>query len=536
MSSSSSSSSYSEWKEIEKVHNLYRAMFGESFADFPPPPPPPPPYSFNVPQRPSKLPHPSVITPHPLIPDVYVASGRNLDDLNDSESLFLYTRNLVPGFKSHDQDVVFSVQDEDGGTVEYREWDPYKSRLAAAILSGAKNIWIKRGSRVLFILSQDDAQFGITLSHVSDIVGSEGMVYVVEETNCNSLLHMAENRSNIVPICYGFTYFAAYEYNMLINLVDVVFAALNPDSRQEATSTCLNATYFLKTGGHYMLYVQGNCTESTNQGDGVFKTLSKEKKVQFQRKERVTLEPFDGDHVYVSGVFRTLEVDEIDQSCLVSIKFLTSQDIHGGVRRPATLYEKLKDRPKYMLFESSYGYALFEVFGMHNIETHYIATEEYIKNFNTIFRLVACYAFGSTDEALKYLNAIKNDTLPEKLFEFLDKNLPSKRMEGGEHCYSLALLNAPISGKIVKAKIACSSNVIHTDIARGVRMNIDKFFKKLKPGELEEAQVNLARSYCKQKRDSPDKGNLPKKRGASLVSSPTRQNPKRKARANTKTK
>jgi fibrillarin-like rRNA methylase len=53
---------------------------------------------------------------------------------------------------------------------------------------------------------------------------------------------------------------------------------------------------------------QGNCTESTNQGDGVFKTLSKEKKVQFQRKERVTLEPFDGDHVYVSGVFRTLEV------------------------------------------------------------------------------------------------------------------------------------------------------------------------------------------------------------------------------------
>ena len=61
----------------------------------------------------------------------------------------------------------------------------------------------------------------------------EGMVYVVEKTNCNSLLHMAENRSNIVPICYGFTYFAAYEYNMLINLVDVVFAALNPDSRQE---------------------------------------------------------------------------------------------------------------------------------------------------------------------------------------------------------------------------------------------------------------------------------------------------------------
>jgi fibrillarin-like rRNA methylase len=38
--------------------------------------------------------------------------------------------------------VCVCFQDEDGGTVEYREWDPYKSRLAAAILSGAKNIWI----------------------------------------------------------------------------------------------------------------------------------------------------------------------------------------------------------------------------------------------------------------------------------------------------------------------------------------------------------------------------------------------------------
>jgi fibrillarin-like rRNA methylase len=38
--------------------------------------------------------------------------------------------------------VCVCFQDEDGGTVEYREWDPYKSRLAAAILSGAINIWI----------------------------------------------------------------------------------------------------------------------------------------------------------------------------------------------------------------------------------------------------------------------------------------------------------------------------------------------------------------------------------------------------------
>jgi hypothetical protein len=95
-----------------------------------------PPSFDNVPQRPSK-PQPCIILPHPRFPGVYVAG----DHRDDDESSLLYTRNLVPGVKSLDQDV-FSVQDENEGTVEYREWDPFKSRLAAAILSGAQNIWI----------------------------------------------------------------------------------------------------------------------------------------------------------------------------------------------------------------------------------------------------------------------------------------------------------------------------------------------------------------------------------------------------------
>ncbi|GAU10181.1 hypothetical protein TSUD_421400, partial [Trifolium subterraneum] len=150
----------------------------------------------------------------------------------DHESLFLYTRNLVPGVQSLDQDeVVFSVQDEDGGTVEYREWDPYKSRLAAAIFSGAQDIWIKPGSRVLVIDSRDDAQFGITISHISDIVGPQGMVYVVEESNGKSLLDMADKRFNIVPIVLHNG--DPRMYRMLINLVDVLFAAL--DRPEEVT-------------------------------------------------------------------------------------------------------------------------------------------------------------------------------------------------------------------------------------------------------------------------------------------------------------
>jgi fibrillarin-like rRNA methylase len=80
------------------------------------------------------------------------------------------------------------------------------------------------GSRVLVIYSRDDAHFGITISHISDIVGPKGMVYVVEpsESNRDSLLYMADKRSNIVPIAHSYS---AWHYRMLINFVDVLFAA-----------------------------------------------------------------------------------------------------------------------------------------------------------------------------------------------------------------------------------------------------------------------------------------------------------------------
>lgn len=78
----------------------------------------------------------------------------------------------------------------------------------------------------------------------------------------------------------------------------------------------MNATCFLKTGGHYVLYVKASCIESTdlgtnqglNLGDALFSSLIKRKQVQCKRLEQVTLEPFNRGHAYVSGVFRTLQV------------------------------------------------------------------------------------------------------------------------------------------------------------------------------------------------------------------------------------
>ena len=50
---------------------------------------------------------------------------------------------------------------------EYRAWNPFRSKLAAAILGGVDKIYMKPGAKVLYL----GAASGTTVSHVSDIVG-----------------------------------------------------------------------------------------------------------------------------------------------------------------------------------------------------------------------------------------------------------------------------------------------------------------------------------------------------------------------------
>lgn len=48
----------------------------------------------------------------------------------------------MPKFKLFLNQVVSFLQNEDGTKVEYRVWNPFRSKLAAAVLGGVDNIWI----------------------------------------------------------------------------------------------------------------------------------------------------------------------------------------------------------------------------------------------------------------------------------------------------------------------------------------------------------------------------------------------------------
>jgi fibrillarin-like pre-rRNA processing protein len=80
------------------------------------------------------------------------------------------TLNLVKGNNVYGEKLV-KYEGE-----EYRIWDPFRSKLAAALKKGMKNMPIKIGSKVLYL----GASTGTTVSHISDIVGLSGLVFAIE--------------------------------------------------------------------------------------------------------------------------------------------------------------------------------------------------------------------------------------------------------------------------------------------------------------------------------------------------------------------
>ncbi len=69
-------------------------------------------------------------------------------------------------------------------------WNPFRSKIAAAILGGVENVHIAPGYKVLYL----GAASGTSVSHVSDVVGPTGLVYAVEFSHRSGrdLINMAK--------------------------------------------------------------------------------------------------------------------------------------------------------------------------------------------------------------------------------------------------------------------------------------------------------------------------------------------------------
>jgi len=90
---------------------------------------------------------------------------------------------------------------------------------------------------------------------------------------------------------------------MLVGMVDVIFADVaQPD---QARILGLNAQYFVKNGGHFVISIKANCIDSTLPAEAAFaKEVQRLRQEKFKPQEQLTLEPYERDHAVVTGTYR----------------------------------------------------------------------------------------------------------------------------------------------------------------------------------------------------------------------------------------
>jgi len=222
---------------------------------------------------------------------VFIAKGKGDDALA--------TRNLDAGHSVYGEKRIAVEEGENKEKVEYRVWNPFRSKLASAIVGGVDQIHIKPGTKLLYL----GAASGTTVSHCSDIVGPTGVVYAVEFSHRSGrdLVNVAKRRTNIIPIVEDARY--PLKYRMLVGMVDTIFSDVaQPD---QSRIVAINAQYFLKNGGNFVISIKANCIDSTAPAEAVFaREIKNLKTMGFKPKEYVTLEPYERDHAVVVGTYR----------------------------------------------------------------------------------------------------------------------------------------------------------------------------------------------------------------------------------------
>lgn len=205
----------------------------------------------------------------------------------------LATENLVPGNQVYKEKLVTKKG------IEYRLWEPFRSKLAAAIMNGLEDFPFKENSSVLYL----GVSTGTTASHISDIVGPKGIVFGVEHSSRvarDFLDRVASHRRNIIPIIQDARqpkdYFSVYDK------VDIVYSDIaQPDQTEIAIANC---KAYLKNNGYLFMIIKTRSIDVTQSPKKIIENEIKKLNANFDVIQEINLHPYDKDHAMVIAKFR----------------------------------------------------------------------------------------------------------------------------------------------------------------------------------------------------------------------------------------
>ena len=201
----------------------------------------------------------------------------------------LCTKNLAPQ-KSIYGEKLFKFHG-----FEYRIWDPFRSKFAAAILNGLKKVPISLNQKVLYL----GAASGTTVSHISDIVGENGYVYCIEFSS-RSLRDLVNNvctsRYNISPILADAR--LPESYSRMVEKVNVIYCDVA--QREQAKLLADNAEVFLTDHGWVMLAIKSQSIDVTKKPSEIYqREIDILSSRGFFVDQVIDLEPYDKAHAMV---------------------------------------------------------------------------------------------------------------------------------------------------------------------------------------------------------------------------------------------
>ena len=204
----------------------------------------------------------------------------------------LATENLIPKNQVYNEKLV-----KIKGT-EYRIWNPFRSKLAATIMNGLRDFPFMQKSSVLYL----GVSTGTTISHISDIVGQNGIIFGVEHTSRvarDFLDRVASHRKNIIPIIQDAR--KPQEYFSVFKKVDVAYVDIaQPDQTDIAIDNC---KMYLKSRGYLFLVIKTRSIDVTKDPKKVISNEIKKLEPLFEIKQIINLQPYDKDHAIVIAIF-----------------------------------------------------------------------------------------------------------------------------------------------------------------------------------------------------------------------------------------
>ena len=201
----------------------------------------------------------------------------------------LATLNLTPGRRFYGEEIVKYEE------AEYRVWNPFRSKVVAAILKGVKELPLVPGITILYL----GVASGTTCSHLSDIVGGEGHIFGVEfapRAMRDFIENLSSHRVNVFPILADAR--RPLSYRMIVPNVRVIYSDVAQPNQARILAD--NAEVYLRDGGWGIMAIKARSIDVAEEPSLIYRReVGYLREHGFSIRDLVDLEPYEKDHAMV---------------------------------------------------------------------------------------------------------------------------------------------------------------------------------------------------------------------------------------------